>query len=94
MKATPGRLEITTTHIYFWETMEARLKLDIYLKNLEKFRKIYFKKKKPRDNSSNIYVYIYIYIYLLFFTDLFYSFLEGKKIFTGRQRIENGGWSN
>ena len=30
MKATPGRLEITTTHIYFWETMELRGKEDIH----------------------------------------------------------------
>jgi hypothetical protein len=30
MKATPGRLEITTTHIYFWETMEARPKDELH----------------------------------------------------------------
>ena len=30
MKATPGRLEVTTTHIYFWETMEARPKDELH----------------------------------------------------------------
>ena len=62
MKATPGRLEISTTHIYFWETLELRPKDELHRApkdrkwRLEQIREIHMRRYLLRRSALEIFL--------------------------------------